>query len=142
MTETVATGLEVPWGLAFLPNGDAVVTERDSARVLTISGPDHEVTEVGTIGDAAPQGEGGLMGVAVSPAFDQDHTLYFYVSSDDDNRIVTATLTDGQLSATKPIFTGIPLGADPRRRPARVRPGRDALRLDRRDRQRRARPGP
>jgi glucose/arabinose dehydrogenase len=111
VVETVATGLEVPWGLAFLPNGDAVVTERDSARVLTISGTDHEVTEVGHVGDAAPQGEGGLLGVAVSPAFDQDHTLYFYASSDDDNRIVTATLTGDQLSATKPVFTGIPLGA-------------------------------
>jgi glucose/arabinose dehydrogenase len=111
VVETVATGLEVPWGLAFLPNGDAVVTERDSARVVTISGTDHEVTEVGHVGDAAPQGEGGLLGVAVSPAFDQDHTLYFYASSDDDNRIVTATLTGDQLSATKPVFTGIPLGA-------------------------------
>jgi glucose/arabinose dehydrogenase len=110
VTDTIATGLEVPWGLAFLPNGDAVVTERDSAKVLVISGSDHAVTEVGQIGDASPQGEGGLLGVAVSPAFDQDHTLYFYASSEDDNRIVTATLSDGELSATKPIFTGIPLG--------------------------------
>ena len=109
--DTVATGLEVPWGLAFLPNGDAVVTERDSAKVLTISAADHEVTEVGQIGDAAPQGEGGLLGVAVSPAFDQDHKLYFYASSENDNRIVTATLSGGKLSATEPIFTGIPLGA-------------------------------
>jgi glucose/arabinose dehydrogenase len=108
---TIATGLEVPWGLAFLPSGDAVVTERDSARVLTISGADHAVTQVGTIGEAAPQGEGGLLGVAVSPSFDQDHLLYFYVSSDDDNRIVTATLDGGQLSDTEPILTGIPLGA-------------------------------
>ncbi|MDX6373452.1 MAG: hypothetical protein QOD98_2440 [Nocardioidaceae bacterium] len=109
--DTIATGLEVPWGLAFLPDGDAVVTERDSAKVLTISGADHEVTEVGQVGDAAPQGEGGLLGVAVSPAYDKDHTLYFYVSSTDDNRIVTATLANGKLGATKPIFTGIPLGA-------------------------------
>ena len=109
--DTIATGLEVPWGVAFLPNGDAVVTERDSAKVLTISGADRTVTEVGTIGDAAPQGEGGLLGVAVSPAFDQDQTLYFYVSSDNDNRIVTAQLADGELGATTPIFTGIPLGA-------------------------------
>src|SRR4051794_26403593 len=96
---TIATGLEVPWGLAFLPNGDAVVTERDSARVLTISGPDHTVTEVGKIGEAAPEGEGGLLGVAVSPTYDRDHTLYFYVSSADDNRIVTAPLQDGTLGA-------------------------------------------
>jgi glucose/arabinose dehydrogenase len=111
VVDTIATGLEVPWGLAFLPNGDAVVTERDSAKVLVISGSDHEVTEVGSIGEAAPQGEGGLLGVAVSPAFDQDQKLYFYVSSEDDNRIVTATLTGGRLSGTEPIFTGIPLGA-------------------------------
>ena len=111
MIDTIATGLEVPWGLAFLPNGDAVVTERDSAKVLTISGTDHAVTEVGSIGDAAPQGEGGLLGTAVSPSFDTDHTLYFYLSSDEDNRIVTAKLEDGQLGETKPIFTGIPLGS-------------------------------
>jgi len=107
---TIATGLEVPWGVAFLPDGDAVVTERDSARVLTISADDHEVTEVGTIGDAAPQGEGGLLGVAVSPSFDKDQTLYFYVSSESDNRIVTATLDGDELSDTDPILTGIPLG--------------------------------
>jgi len=110
VVDTIATGLEVPWGLAFLPDGDAVVTERDSAKVLTIGGTSHEVTEVGTIGEAAPQGEGGLLGVAVSPSFDKDHTLFFYVSSDDDNRIVTAKLEDGKLGATTPILTGIPLG--------------------------------
>ena len=111
LVDTVATGLEVPWGLAFLPNGDAVVTERDSAKVLVISGGDHEVTEVGSIGAAAPQGEGGLLGVAVSPAYPQDHTLYFYVSTPDDNRIVKATLEDAKLGPVGPVFTGIPLGA-------------------------------
>jgi glucose/arabinose dehydrogenase len=110
VVDTVATGLEVPWGLAFLPDGDAVVTERDSAKVLVVGGADHQVTEVGTIGDAAPQGEGGLLGVAVSPAYADDHTLYFYVSSQDDNRIVTATLDGDTLGPTTPIFTGIPLG--------------------------------
>ena len=110
VVETIATGLVAPWGLAFLPDGSAVVTERDSARVLQIA-PDHAVTEIGTIGEAAPQGEGGLLGVAVSPEFDQDRTLYFYVSSDNDNRIVTATLDKGGLSDTTPIFTGIPLGS-------------------------------
>ena len=111
VVETVATGLVAPWGLAFLPDGNAVVTERDSAKVLMIGGDaPHEVTELGTIGEAAPQGEGGLLGVAVSPTFDRDRTLYFYVSTDRDNRIVTATLDKGGLSRTNPILTGIPLG--------------------------------
>ena len=112
VVETVATGLVAPWGLAFLPDGDAVVTERDTAKVLQISGEaPYDVTELGTIGEAAPQGEGGLLGVAVSPKFDQDRTLFFYVSSADDNRVVTATLDKGGLSDTTPILTGIPLGS-------------------------------
>lgn len=111
VVETIATGLTAPWGLAFLPDGDAVVTERDTARVLLVGGDaPHEVTEIGTIGEAAPQGEGGLLGVAVSPTYDRDRTLYFYVSTDRDNRIVTATLDKGGLSRTNPILTGIPLG--------------------------------
>ena len=97
--------------MAFLPDGDAVVTERDTAKVLLIGGDaPYEVTEIGTIGEAAPQGEGGLLGVAVSPTFDRDRLLYFYFSSDTDNRIVTATYDKGGLSKLKPILTGIPLG--------------------------------
>jgi glucose/arabinose dehydrogenase len=110
VVETIASGLEVPWGLDFFPNGDAIVTERDTARVLRIVGPKHDVAEVGTIGEAAPAGEGGLLGVAVSPKFSEDRTLFFYVSSRSDNRIVTAKLENGKLGKTTPIFTGIPLG--------------------------------
>jgi glucose/arabinose dehydrogenase len=111
VVDTNATGLEVPWGLGFLPNGDAVVTERDAAKVLLISGDDHQVTEVGTVGAAAPQGEGGLLGVAVSPKFETDHTLFFYLSAAQDNRIVKATLVDAKLGPVSPVLTGIPLGA-------------------------------
>src|SRR6478735_3973766 len=71
VVKTIATGLTSPWGLAFLPNGDAIVTERDTTRVLLLRAPSYDVTEVGTI-DAAVGlgdvgGEAGLLGVAVSP---------------------------------------------------------------------------
>lgn len=115
---TVATGLEAPWGLAFLPDGSAIVTERDSTRVLQVTGGGSgrgaaaagRVTEVGTIDLASPGGEGGLLGVAVSPDFADDGLLYFYATSDDDNRVVRSRLVDGALSEPEPVLTGIPRG--------------------------------
>jgi len=105
---TVATGLEAPWGLAFLPDGDALVTERDSGRVLRISGPRHRVTEVGTVDEVAPQGESGLLGVAVSPDFADDSRVFLYVTTAEDNRVVRATLRGDTLGDLEPILTGIP----------------------------------
>ncbi|MGZ6741093.1 MAG: PQQ-dependent sugar dehydrogenase, partial [Nocardioides sp.] len=81
---TVATGLAAPWGLAFLPDGDAVVTERDTRRLLLVHGPQHRLREVATVGDPVGEGEAGesgLLGVAVSPDFRRDHLLYLYVTT-------------------------------------------------------------
>ncbi|MCD4524427.1 sorbosone dehydrogenase family protein [Nocardioides sp. cx-173] len=110
VVEEVATGLEAPWGLDFLPDGDALVTERDTRRVLRISAEDRQVTEVGTVDEAAPEGEGGLLGLAVSPEFDQDRLVYLYLSTDSDNRVVRATLDGDRLGTPEPILTGIPNG--------------------------------
>ena len=107
---TIATGLQAPWGLGFLPDCTAVVTERDAAKVLAIS-PAGAVSELGTITGVAPSGEGGLLGVAVSPDFAQDHLLYVYYSADDENRIATVTLGDGALADQRDILTGIPRGS-------------------------------
>ncbi len=107
---TIATDLEAPWGLAFLPDGDALVTERDTARLLRLTGPDHEVVEVATIETAAPEGEGGLLGVAVSPTYDEDGLVYLYVTTATDNRVVRAVLDGDSLGEPEPILTGIPNG--------------------------------
>ena len=111
--ETIATGLEVPWGLDFFPDGDAIVTERDSKRVLRIGGEgDHEVTELGTIEAAEPFNEAGLLGVALSPDFESDRTAYFYVSTATDNRVLRAQIDGDSLGTPEPILTGIPLGSN------------------------------
>jgi glucose/arabinose dehydrogenase len=110
VVETIATGLEVPWGLDFFENGDAIVTERDTRRVLRVTA-DGDITELGTIDAAAPEGEAGLLGVVLSPDFESDRTAYFYVSTDEDNRVVRAEIDGDRLGEPEPILTGIPVGA-------------------------------
>ncbi len=107
---TVASGLAVPWGLAFLPSGDAVVTERDTRRVLLVRGEGRPVQEIGVVDQAAPAGEAGLLGVAVSPDFASDRRLYLYLTTADDNRIVRTTYRGGRIGPLTVLLDGIPRG--------------------------------
>lgn len=105
---TVATGLAVPWGLTFLPDGSALVGERDTTRVLAIK--DGSVRPVGTVGGVRPQGEAGLLGLAASPSYARDHLVYAYLSTASDNRVVTMTYDGRRLGVPEPVLTGIPNG--------------------------------
>jgi glucose/arabinose dehydrogenase len=107
---TIASGLDVPWGVAFLPDRTALVTERDSGRVLQVSWK--SVRTVGQVREARANGEAGLLGVAVSPSFSVDRQVFLYASTDRDNRVLRTTLHDGRLGAMTPILTGIPLGSN------------------------------
>jgi aldose sugar dehydrogenase len=75
--ETVVSGLEVPWGIAFLPGGDWLVTER-SGRVRLVRDGQLAATVL-TIAVALGS-EGGLLGIAASPAFEQDGLFYVYAT--------------------------------------------------------------
>lgn len=87
--KTIATGLHVPWGIAFLPDGDALVSERTTGRILRIprdgGTPRRAMTVPGVDTNA---GEGGLLGLAVSPDYARDRLVYAYFTSTTDNRIV------------------------------------------------------
>ncbi|WP_026403871.1 PQQ-dependent sugar dehydrogenase [Actinomadura rifamycini] len=107
----VATDLEVPWAVAFLPGGDALVTERQSARLLRVA-PSGETSAVATVPGVDPLGEGGLLGVAVSPAFDDDRLVYLYYTAADDNRVVRAAYDGRRLGDPQPVVTGIPKGSN------------------------------
>jgi len=103
----LATGLSVPWAIALLPDGSALVTERDTALIKHISGG--TVEEVGSIPEAlAGTGEGGLLGLAVSPDYEQDHLVFAYFTGAQDNRIVRFTYDGGVMGRPEPILTGIP----------------------------------
>ncbi len=105
----VAEDLEVPWGVDFLPDGDAVVTERMSGRVLRVPAAGDPVP-LGEISAAVPEGEAGLLGVAVSPDFDRDRTLFFYLTTSSDNRVVRAELDGDSLGEPTVVLDGIPRG--------------------------------
>lgn len=109
----VATGLAVPWGVAFLPDGSALVSERDSARILRIPAAGGAPIPVGEIADAAeptPDREGGLLGLAVSPQFATDQTVFAYYSAAGENRVVRMSFDGTRLGPATPILTGIPAG--------------------------------
>lgn len=115
----IAADLEVPWGIDFLPDGDALVTERDSGRLLRIDG-EGVVEEVQTLPSEA-NGEAGLLGVAVSPDYENDGYVYAYYSTAEDNRVVRFQLGE----EPEPILTGIP--TDYRHNGGRLRFGPDGM---------------
>ena len=105
---TVAEDLDVPWGIAFLKSGDALVSERNTARILRVTAKG-KVSSLGTVaGVAAPsgQGEGGLLGIALAPG--DDDTVFAYLTSANDNRVVRFSIAGGRVGRPKAVLTGIP----------------------------------
>ncbi|WP_164905031.1 PQQ-dependent sugar dehydrogenase [Streptomyces cyaneus] len=112
---TVAEGLNTPWGLAPLPDGDLLVSSRDEATITRIDGKTGKKSELGEVPGVSPAGEGGLMGLALSPDYASDHMIYAYFTSASDNRIVRMLYDEQkpsgeQLGAPDTIFKGIPKG--------------------------------
>ncbi|WP_328399632.1 PQQ-dependent sugar dehydrogenase [Nocardia sp. NBC_00403] len=105
--EEVARDIEVPWGLAFLPGGDALVAQRNSGQILRVS-PGRAPEQVYEVPGVAARGEGGLLGLAVSPQYAENGYVYAYFTADADNRIIRFRL-DG---TPEVIFEGIAKAAD------------------------------
>ena len=103
---TIATGLHVPWGIAFLPGGDALVSERTTGKILRIGPRGRKRLAMRVPGVDVNAGEGGLLGLAVSPRYRRDHLVYAYMTTGGDNRIVRVRL-GGRLH---PILTGLRRG--------------------------------
>lgn len=81
--EIVAENLEIPWEVAFLPNGELLVTERPG-RLIKI-GKERKVYEISGVRDV---GEGGLLGLALHPDFENNQLIYLYLTSSDAGKIV------------------------------------------------------
>ena len=102
----MASGLAVPTGLVVLPDGSAVVGERDTGRLLQVF-PDRSPARVlMTLPGVDAAGDGGLLGLALSPTHLEDGLFYAYVSTATDNRVVRFPMG----GTPNPVLTGIPRG--------------------------------
>lgn len=110
VSRSLAHGLRVPWGIAFLPSGRALVSERDTGRVLEVRprGGYRVAGQVpGVVSTVTQGGENGLLGLALHPDFARNRWVYAYLSTASDNRVVRMRYDDGQLGAPEVVLPGI-----------------------------------
>jgi glucose/arabinose dehydrogenase len=110
----LVSGLDRPWDIAFLPSGTMLYTENDRGTISAYMGPGEPRRVLGALPGVLTVGEGGLMGLAVDPAFPTRPYVYVCMSniSPEDNRVVRVTLNPSlpagtALSAPTPILTGM-----------------------------------
>lgn len=104
--ETIAENLKIPWEIAFLQDGEMLVTERPG-NLLKI-GKDQKVIKI----DGVVQiGEGGLLGLALDPKFTENNLIYLYSTTQDSggitNRVERYKLQGNSLTERKVVISGI-----------------------------------
>ncbi|MBE0530431.1 MAG: PQQ-dependent sugar dehydrogenase, partial [Rhodospirillales bacterium] len=107
--EVVAGGLEHPWGMAFLPDGRLLVTERPGRLRVVVPGGGVSAPVAGVPAVHA-SGQGGLLDVALSPKFNEDRLVYLSYAEPGDGGASTAVARGrlneaaSALEATEVIF--------------------------------------
>jgi glucose/arabinose dehydrogenase len=108
--ETVAANLEVPWAIAFAPDGRVFFTEREG-RVRLIEGGKLRPEPVAVIEDVRQEEESGLMDITLHPQFATNHWLYLAYAYRGDGqrvRVVRFRERDGALTERTVIIENIP----------------------------------
>ncbi len=106
----VARNLEIPWDIAFLSTSTMLVTER-TGDVLFLNTDTGEQTVVHS--HTEQRGEGGLLGIALHPNFEQNTYVYLYMTAPGDanettNRVVRYTFNNNTFTEDRVIIEGIP----------------------------------
>lgn len=105
---TVATDLDTPWAIAFLPDRSLLVTERPGRLVHLVNDAPQAAVTVPGVHETA---EGGLLGLALHPRFEQNRWLYLMLTTDGpsglENRVMRYRWTDSGLEQPKVIIDGI-----------------------------------
>ncbi|WP_374652457.1 sorbosone dehydrogenase family protein [Dongia sp.] len=108
---TLADGLEHPWSIALLPDGDLLVSERPG-RLQIIDAASGRKQAVGGMPDVRAESEAGAMGLALDPDFAGSGRLYLCYSTgwtlSPGNRLSAFTLKDNILSGEQVLLDGLP----------------------------------
>ena len=109
---TLAEGLVHPWGMAFLPNGDMLVTER-AGGIQRLSKGGSLSGRLANVPAVIAQNQGGMLDIAIDPDFTSNSTVYFCYSKESDvegkkgssSSVAKATLTDAGFEDVDVIFS-------------------------------------
>ena len=103
----MASGLSIPWDLAFTPDGTMLITERGGTVRALVNG---QLQTVGRVPNVSANGEGGLLGMAMAPDFSSSRHVYLCHNTSGDVRVVRyAVAADyGSLSHAGDVVTGMP----------------------------------
>ncbi len=106
---SVATGLNTPWAILFLPDGRMLLTERPG-RVRVITSGVLDPTPMYTVPDVdTSDAEGGLLGMCIHPQFASNHFIYLdYNDTPTSEKVVRYTLTANQFTSPTVILSPIP----------------------------------
>jgi glucose/arabinose dehydrogenase len=114
---TVTDGLEHPWGLAFLPDGAMLVTERPG-RLSRVNPETGERTKLDGVPGVLARGQGGLLDVALHPRFAENRWVYLSYSEPGDDGSLTAVgrgrLQGDALTDFRVIFRATPPASLPK----------------------------
>ncbi|WP_328189807.1 PQQ-dependent sugar dehydrogenase [Marinobacter sp. OP 3.4] len=109
--ETVVSGLEHPWSIVFLPNGDKLVTER-AGRLRVIRDGQLLEAPVSGVPEVAATGQGGLLDLLLHPDFEDNRLLFLsYAHRNSDGlttRVARAEYRDQALRDVRVIFEALP----------------------------------
>lgn len=113
--EVVAQGLEVPWAIEQAPDGRLFVTER-SGRIRVIENGKLVGPSVFAFSEPfTSEAEGGLLGIALDPLFNENHYIYVYHSYKDQgtlkNRVVRLVESNNKARLDKVLIAGLPGGS-------------------------------
>ena len=92
---TVAEGLQNPWGLAFLPGGKMLVTEKPGGRLRVVAADGTLSTPVAGLPAVDARGQGGLLDIALDPAFASNRTIYWSYAEPRDGGVNNSAVARG-----------------------------------------------